>query len=182
MYKKNKLAAILQQNRDLFHTQDLGLIWNISNKNTLYTTISRYKKRGILYAIHKGFYATKSIDSLHPWALGTKATHRFAYVSCETILSQKGIVNFIPSQITIIGHYSKSFEIGGHCFRLRQLNDAYLYNAAGIVYTENFAYATLERAIADLLYFNPAMHFDAPIDWKVIRQVQSDIGYPRTNR
>jgi len=182
MYKKNKPSAIFDQDRDIFHVQDLALIWDISNKNTLYTTISRYKKRGILYPIYKGFYGTKPINKLHQWELGTKATHSFAYVSCETILSQNGIINTIPSQITILSNCSRSFAVGENLYRLRQLHERYLHNSTGIIYGDNFAYASPERAIADLLYFNPAAHFDAPIDWKIIRQLQGNIGYPVTKR
>ena len=61
MYKIDKL---LKLNRDLYHTGDLGVLWEITNKNTLYTTIKRYVQKGILIPIHKGLYATKPLDKI----------------------------------------------------------------------------------------------------------------------
>ena len=61
MYKINKL---LQAPTKLFHTQDLALLWGISNRNTLYTQIKRYVQKSILHPIHKGFYATVNPDRI----------------------------------------------------------------------------------------------------------------------
>ncbi len=40
-------------------------------------------------------------------------------------------------------------------------------------------YATVERAVADLLYFNPKYYFDgnSRIDWKKVKEIQGIIGY-----
>jgi len=54
MYKINKLLAAKQE---VFHTNDLALLWDIRNRNTLYTTIKRYVAKGTLIPIHKGLYA-----------------------------------------------------------------------------------------------------------------------------
>jgi hypothetical protein len=37
-----------------------------------------------------------------------------------------------------------------------------------------------ERAVADLLYYNPKAYFDAPLNWKKIQRIQKKIGYPLT--
>jgi hypothetical protein len=44
--------------RKIYHTGDLAVLWDISNKNTLHTTISRYIRKGILFPIYKAVYAT----------------------------------------------------------------------------------------------------------------------------
>jgi len=40
--------------------------------------------------------------------------------------------------------------------------------------------ATLERAAADMLYFNPKYHFDVreSIDFKKVETIQKEVGYP----
>jgi len=39
--------------------------------------------------------------------------------------------------------------------------------------------ASLERAVADILYFNPTYYFDAHniIDWTKVKNIQKEIGY-----
>ena len=77
----NKVNILLKQNRLVFHTTDLGLLWKIDNKNTLLTTIKRYVKKGILIRIHKGLYTTKPVDELDPYEVGVAYVHQYAYVS-----------------------------------------------------------------------------------------------------
>jgi hypothetical protein len=39
--------------------------------------------------------------------------------------------------------------------------------------------ATLERAVSDMLYFDPKYTFDVKkqIDWKKVKQIQKEVGY-----
>ena len=78
--------------------------------------------------------------------------------------------------------HSKLIDIGWQPYKIRQLKEEYLYHSVGVIHDKGFAYALPERAVADMLYFNPTMHFDAPIDWKKIRHLQNEIGYPETKR
>lgn len=178
--KQNYVDTLLKQSERIFHTQDLGVLWNISNKNTLYTTISRYTKRGILYPIYKGLYSTLPLPQLDSWLLGIKSIHSYAYVSCETMLAYYGYTNTSPLSITLISDTSKQWDIGNHNYRSRQLKDEFLFNPAGIIEHNGIKTATIERAIADLLYFNSNAYFDKPIDWKKIKHIQQIINYPLT--
>ena len=40
--------------------------------------------------------------------------------------------------------------------------------------------ATTERAVADMLYYNPKYHFDFSdsIDFEKVKHIQKEIGYP----
>ncbi|EKD43213.1 MAG: hypothetical protein ACD_72C00407G0003 [uncultured bacterium] len=178
----NHKSTLLQQPQHIFHTQDLAMLWSISNQNTLYTTIKRYCQRKILHRIYKGLYATLPVANLDPRLLGLKAIHSYAYISCETILAQFGVINANISDITLISDQSKQFTIQQYSYRSRQLHDRFLYNPIGIEQVGTIRQASVERAVADLLYFNPQMHFDAPISWKNIQQLQAQIGYPITKR
>ena len=44
----DKRDILLRQSRNLFHTKDLSLLWDINNPATLRRTISRYVKEGLL--------------------------------------------------------------------------------------------------------------------------------------
>ena len=176
----NKIAVLLGQEQKLFHTGDLALLWRCSNKNTLHTTIKRFVDRGILHPIHKGFYSVLPLDRIDPVALGIGSLHRYCYVSTETILAKEGIISQITNRITLISDVSRSFSINGHASLCRRLKPLHLFNSAGIVQENNgILIATVERAIADMRYFNPHASFDAHtrIDWNAVKQVQKEVGY-----
>ena len=178
--RKKYLRELLHQKEQVFHTQDLSVLWGISNKNTLYTTIKRYCQQGILFPVYKGMYSALPITELDPFILGIKALHRYGYVSCEAILAQHGLMNPLISEITLISSISRRFQIGNSHFRCRRIVDQFLYQPIGIKKESNVCMASKERAVADTLYFNPKFHFDAPIEWKKIREIQEVIGYPLT--
>ena len=177
MYKIDKL---LKQEEKLFHTKDLALLWGIENENTLYTTIKRYVQKGILIPIHKGFYSTVPLEKINPFRLALGYLHRFAYVSCETVLIEEGVIFQKGCYLTLVSDVSKKFSLASYSFLVRKLKDKFLYNDVGIEEKEGIKKATLERAVADILYFNPKFYFDNPkkINWKKVREIKEVIGYP----
>ncbi|MEK7510499.1 MAG: hypothetical protein AAB567_03035 [Patescibacteria group bacterium] len=177
----NRFAELARLGEIVFHTGDLANLWRITNKNTLYTTIKRYVEQGLLFRIHKGFYAIKPPREIDPSLLGVKALHSYAYVSCETILREQGVIQQELSAITLVSGETKRFFIAGNHYYSRKLSDQFLYRQNGIVAMENGTRkASVERAIADILYFNPHAYFDAEnlIDWEKVRALQKEIGYP----
>ena len=50
----------------------------------------------------------------------------------------------------------------------------YLNNKEGIVFQKEYAVASAERAVADVLYFNPKTHLDATdsINWDRVKKIQ----------
>lgn len=176
MYKINSL---LKQNQTLYHTNDLALIWNIKKLNTLYTTIKRYVKKGILIPIHKGYYSTIPIDQNDPIKLGISYLHNYAYLSCESVLIKNGIIFQTSSYIILVSDRSAKFTIDSYNYFVRQLSNRYLFQTIGIENDNGIYCAVPERAIADLMYFNPNYHFDnqKAINWLKVRQIQKEIGY-----
>lgn len=173
----DKVARLLRQERKLFHTNDLALVWNIENRNTLYTTIKRYVEKGILQRIHKGFYASVALSQLAPPSLGLGWIHLYGYLSTETVLREKGIILQKIHDITLISSVSATFEIAGFRFRVRKMKDEYLYNATGIDSYQGYQKSSIERAVADLLYFDPAYYFDnrSQVNWKKVNQIQKEL-------
>ena len=174
-----RIDTLLKLKEKLFHTNDLALLWGITNKNTLYTTIKRYVQKGILIPIHKGFYSTIPIDQVDPFKLAIGYLHRFAYISCETILIRKGIIFQKENYLTLISSVSKKFSVVNHSYLVRRLKDTYLYNDRGIDNIDGVAVASLERAVADMLYFNSRYYFDNRkiINWKKVREIQNVMSY-----
>lgn len=178
MYRINKL---LGQNQKLYHTNDLAILWGIKNRQTLYMTISRYLDRGILFHVYKGLYAVVPISDLDPIELGKAIIHRYTYLSTESVLAQAGIISQIVYDYTFVADCSKRIQVADWSFRFRQMKDEYLYHPSGISGHESGLTATPERAVADILYYNPQYHFDVPglINFDKVRAIQEEVGYGR---
>lgn len=200
-----RFAELAKQGEVVFHTKDLANLWGITNSNTLHTTLKRYVQNGLLHRIYKGFYALHPTNDLNPYLLGIKALHNYAYISTETVLHDSGIIMQSIPYITLISNRSKRFTIGERYYRSRKLQDKYLYYSIEINHAQKdipevdgwkmiqvafhykngwqkIKWATVERAVADLLYFNPRAHFDneQKINWERVRETQKKIGYPLT--
>lgn len=174
-----RIDTLLKQEKKLFHTRDLALLWGIEKDNTLYTTIKRYVQKRILVPIQKGFYSTVPLDRINPLELGMSILHTYSYISCEYILSLTGIIFQTQNYITLVSSVSRKFDVSGHKYLVRRLKDKYLFNSCGINAENGIAKASLERAVADLLYFNPRYHFDnrKSIDWDKVKKIRKEVGY-----
>lgn len=173
------MSELNQLDRKVFHTNDLAVLWKITNRHNLYITITRYIDKGVLFPIYKGLYSTIPLASLNPLELGQAIVHRYTYLSVETVLFQAGIITQIIYEYTFIAGISKRLTVGSWSFRYRQLKEDYLHNPVGIVYQDGGFIASAERAVADMLYFNPKYHFDIPenIDFEKVRLIQKEIGF-----
>lgn len=177
-----RIALLAKKQEVIFHIDDLANLWEIMDRNTLRVTLKRYTDNKLLHRIYRGFYSLNPPSELDPVMLGAKAIHQFCYISTETILWREGFISQAPSIYTFISNISKDFCIGPHRFKSRKLHDRYLYQPVGVNTESGVKQATPERAIADILYFNPKFHFDHPVQWGKIKKIQKEIGYPLTPR
>ncbi|HEX7432751.1 MAG TPA: hypothetical protein VF326_03785 [Anaerolineaceae bacterium] len=166
--------------RKIYHSNDLALLWDITNKNTLYTTIKRYVQKGVLVPIYKGLYSTVPLTQLDPLELGKSIIHRYTYLSMESVLAQAGIIAQTTYMVTFVSDLPKKVIVGSMSFLFRQLKAEYLNNPTGVTNQNGVFVATPERAVADMLYFNSKYHFDVPesIDFKKVKSIQKEVGYP----
>lgn len=173
--KIDKKRKLIEDDRNLYHAQDLSVLWGVKNRNSLNTIISRYVKNGYLNRIHKGFYSTKPVKEIDPVKLGLVSLHRWAYLSTESVLVNQGVIFQDIKYITFVSDVSRKFSIAGHNYRVRQMKDEYLYNETGIKDKK----ASLERAVADMLYYNENYYFDndRKIDWDKVVEIKNKIGY-----
>jgi predicted transcriptional regulator of viral defense system len=179
----SRFADLAKLGEMLFHADDLANLWGIANKNTLHVTLKRYVDQGLFFRIYKGFYSLKPLSQVDPLLLGQKALHGYAYISTETVLSENGIIGQSQNAITLVSQHTKHFSIGTNRYLSRTLADKFLYQNSGIISKENgLRKASVPRAVADLLYFNPHAHLDGAnlIDWEKVRELQKELGYPLT--
>lgn len=175
----DRIAALAQRGEVIFHVDDLAMLWNIRMPNTLYTALKRYTQSKLLFRLQKGLYSLLPPEKLEPRLIGVKWLHRYSYISTETILSQAGVLSQVFPVVTLVSSVSRQFQLAGHSFRSRQLKDAFLFNSAGISEDHGVKLASPERAVADLLYFNPHAHLDVPtiVDFREVNRLQKEIGY-----
>ncbi|NTU67144.1 MAG: hypothetical protein HGB08_04460 [Candidatus Moranbacteria bacterium] len=176
-----RFAQLAALGEVVFHISDLASLWQITNRNTLRTTLKRYAEQELVYRLWKGMYALKPADKIDPLLLGIKAVHSYSYISTETILFRSGIISQRPAAVTLVGPVSRRFEIGRTEYACRKLADQYLYRSDGVLEIGGIREASLERAVADLLYYNPQAHLDAPVDWKEVKRIQAAVGYQLTS-
>jgi len=177
--KQDRFLKLANLGQNIFHIDDLARIWNIQNKNNLHTTLKRYTQNGLLKRIYRGLYTIDDFFNLDPFVLGIKAIHSYAYISTETVLALNGIIQQDLNYITLISGTSRRFSIVSYNYYSRQLKDDFLFNDLEIIKKKNFNIASTERAVADLLYFNPHFYFDNQnlIDWDKVKKIQKNIGY-----
>jgi predicted transcriptional regulator of viral defense system len=176
MYKLDKLIKV--ENR-LYHTNDLAVLWGVSNKNTLYTTIKRYVQKGVLISIYKGLYSTLPLEKINPLELGRAVIHSYCYLSTESVLAQAGIISQTIFAHTFVTNRSKKITVGPHTFLYRRLKDELLMNTEGITNQNGMLVATPERAVADMRYFSPHYHFDVldNVDLAKVNSLEREVGF-----
>ncbi|MBD3232017.1 hypothetical protein GF322_05170 [Candidatus Dependentiae bacterium] len=179
--KNERAIQLLKVKERLFHADELASLWKIDNGNLLRVTLSRYVKKGILKRIYRGFYAIYDLKKIDPVKLGQKAYHDYCYLSTESVLAKEGLISPKINYITLIGQKPKRFEIADNNYYVRQLKNEFLYNDTGIYQKNGVFLASLERAIADLFYFNPNYYLDGAknslINWQKVKKIQNKIDY-----
>lgn len=171
---------LAETGQPLFHLQDLATLFGMKNENTLRVMLHRWVRAGMLHRIQRGLYSIIPPEKIDPVLLGGACLHRYCYLSTESILHDEGLILQSMDVHTFVSGVSRRFAREGHHFVSRRLHARFLHNQRGIRMEGGILRASLERAIADLLYFNPWYHFDCPVDWEKVRAIQQAIGYPLT--
>lgn len=175
-----RFASLARLGENIFHASDVASLWSISEKNTLYTTLRRYTKAGLLHRIYKGLYALVPLAQLDPRMLALKTLHEYAYLTTESVLYAHGYLSQKPGTISLVSSHSKRISIGKILVRSRRLAPQFLMNPTGVTVIDGIRTASAERAIADMLYFRPTFYFDKPVAWSAVKKIQMQIGYPLT--
>ncbi len=177
-----RIALLARSRQSLFHIDDLAILLGIRNVNTLRVTVHRLVREGILHRIQRGLLSILPPEQIDPVMLGSACLHRFSYLTTESVLRDEGFILQSIHVVTFASGVSRRFDSVGHHFVSRRLHPRFLHNQQGIISIGSVFRATPERAVADMLYFDPVYHFDRPVDWKKVRVLQEQIGYPLTPR
>ena len=182
MYRLSRsthVKSLINTQKDVFTTSDLAVLWDISNKNTLWTTVKRYTNSGVLFKIRKGLYSKIALDKLNPYVVGCALGGPHSYISTETILQKAGAIMQFSNTITVASHKTKKLTIGNFTYMLRSFKPAIILNRIGIADNNGFSEASKERALADVNYINPKYYLDNPnaIDVYTLKEIKGKVTY-----
>lgn len=170
MGKGEYLSAVLRAKQTVFSARDIMLLWQDTNVNAAKARINYYAKHGKLYRIRRGLYAKdKKYNKLE---LATKIFTP-SYVSFETVLVSAGVVFQYYNQVFVASYVTREIVADGQPYAYKQLKDAILTNPAGIRQLDDYAIATTERALLDILYLSSDYHFDnmSNINWNTVYEI-----------
>jgi len=153
----DKIEKLLVLHKNVFTTQDLSVIWGISEKTKLWEVIKYYLRKKKLYKIYRGIY---SLDKKYLEFELAQKLKPFSYISLHTALSIHGINFQYYSSIHSVSMISKKYMVAGIEYSYHQIKDFIFYNKLGLIDKKTYILACKERAICDSLYIWPRMNMD----------------------
>ncbi|WKZ25590.1 MAG: hypothetical protein QY322_04395 [bacterium] len=143
------IKLLNNKNVPLFTLNELGGIFAISNRGTLYKKIERLISKGILKSLTKGKYEYL-LQNTNDF---TRANflYQSSYISLESALSFYSIITQFPYEITSIAvKKTKNITSNDKMFSYAQISPNFFF---GYEKKEDFLIATPEKALLDYLYF-----------------------------
>lgn len=143
----------------LFSLNELGGIWGVENRQTLYKKVQRLEKNKILKKLIKGKYLF--LLKLTGDFTIANFLYQPSYVSMESALSFYSIITGFPYQITSITiKKPKEFTVDKKDYSYSQISTNLFW---GWEKKEDFLIATPEKALLDYAYF--AQRGLRSLDW-----------------
>jgi predicted transcriptional regulator of viral defense system len=161
-----KIEQLLASPQTIFTVQDLGVLWQVTDKTALYSNIQYYLRVGKLKRVHKGIYAL-SVKEYNSFELAQKLI-RPSYISFYTALEVHGITFQVYSAIHSVALKSKQLTVNQEKFIYHQLKEKVFYDSLGIEDKTTYLIAGPERAICDSLYLSPGLSFDSLDDINLV--------------
>lgn len=152
------LNQILKTKKTVFRSNELGIILNITNKNTLKNILQRIRKSWIL--IYHWAHI-RSLEEYDKYELASKIRQK-SYISFETILQKEGVIfQDYSNTITMASDNSLSKKIDNINYIYHKLTNPILTNPIGIINHNNkYMIASKERAACDIIYLSKNIYFD----------------------
>lgn len=175
-----RIAQLIATGRTLFHEGDLAALFGVTNANTVRVTLHRLARAGVLHRVQRGLYSIVPPENIDPITLGIALLHRFCYLTTESVLMREGYILQAIDAVTFVSSASLRRQIFGHRIISRRLQPRFLHNHCGLELCGGVLQATPERAIADMLHFDPWYHFDRSVNWARVASLQRAVGYPLT--
>jgi len=155
---KDFILKLYQSKSTVFTIDEIALLSGDTNRTNLKAKIHYYVKKGNLINVRKGVYAKIEYD---PLELATKIFTP-SYISLETVLNREGVIFQPYETIFVVSYLSRRIEVDTHPIQYRRLRESLLLEPQGIMFKQNYAIATKERAFLDALYLYSEYFIDNP--------------------
>jgi len=168
----SKLNRLLRDGRNVFNIDDLGLVWGQQKRSDTVQSARNYAKRGDLHRLRRGLYALDSSKARREEVASRAWTP--SYITGETALALHGLIFPASNEVHSASPRAKRLAIGNTAFIYHQLKEAAFYNPLGIEQQSGYAVASLERAIADLVYiYGGRYYFERldSVDWDKLGEI-----------
>ena len=156
MDNQTNIEKLISSGKKVFTTDDLAIIWGVSDRKKLIGRIKYYLRQRRLVHIYKGLYA---YGEYTPLDIAQKLVP-MSYLSLYTTSQMYGLTFQYYSTIFCISLKSKKYNVDGQKYEYRKVKDAIFYNDLGLMKEDGHTIANKERTICDQLYVFPGFAFD----------------------
>ena len=153
------IDEIVNSEQTVWSIAELRLFLWIKNTNTMWSFLQRMKKNNILFCPYRGIWCRKDFDYLELWAkIKSKS-----YISLQTVLQRAGIIFQDRSHtITVVSDNTLTIKLPSLKLSvdIHKIKKSIFTNPLFIINTWTYQIASTERAVCDMLYFDPKFYFD----------------------
>ncbi|MDR1197301.1 MAG: hypothetical protein LBL08_03475 [Candidatus Nomurabacteria bacterium] len=161
---QNKMKLLLKSGHNVFNMDDLGLVWGQNKRSDTVQSARDYARKGELIRLRRGLYVVDQQNIQIEEVAGRAFTP--SYITGETVLAMQGLIFPATTEVYCAALKTKRIAINGYEIIYHMLKPEVFYNPIGIENRDNFAVASLERAIADLIYI-----YDGKYDFERLHDV-----------
>jgi predicted transcriptional regulator of viral defense system len=177
MSNQTNIEKLLTSGKKVFTTDDLAVIWEVSDRQKLLGRIKHYLREKRLVNVHKGIYA---YEEYTPLDVAQKLVP-LSYLSLYTTAQMHGLTFQYYSTIFCVSLRSKTFDLADQKFEYHKVKDSIFYSALGLITEERYTIANRERTICDLLYVYPDFGLDnlKGVDTDLLQKISRIYGNKR---
>lgn len=163
MKRDSFILKLYQSESTVFTAKEIALLLGVRNIDTLKSRINYYVKKGDITAVRRGIYVKNNYNNLE---LATKI-YSPSYISLETVLEKEGVIFQHYEAIFVISYLSRKLIVDKKEIQIKKIKNDVLLNPIGILKESNYAIASKERALLDVIYLYKDYYFDnlKSIEW-----------------
>jgi predicted transcriptional regulator of viral defense system len=172
-----KLHKLYTTQQKIFTIDDLSVIWGQNRRSDTVLSADWYVRSGALTRIWRGVYRL-SDATVSESEIANKLVVP-SYISGQTVLARHFLTFQVTGTIHSVAPKTKSIAIDQTTFSYHAVKPAVFNNDLGIERVDGVNVASLERAVADLLYYSKGRYqFEdlSKINWQTLRQIAKIYG------
>lgn len=180
MNNQTNIEKLITSGKTVFTTDDLSVIWQLSDRKRLLERIKYYVRQQRLVRVYKGVYG---YGEASPLDIAQKLVP-MSYISLYTSAQIHGLIFQYYSTIYSIALRSKKYNIASQTYEYHKVKEQIFYNGLGLYSEEGHTIASKERTICDLLYVFPGFAFDnlKKVDVDLLKKLSPMYGNKRLER